>query len=154
VVAEGVEDAVTALALQEAGCDIGQGYFWSRPLPPDELVEWLTQLDSGAKTHPGVASNSTKDQHAVTAMRGLFAARTPVDLRDVLVGFVTNVGGYVVGADDVYQSGVMQFDLSLGEGDAVLPVADPGTLARQHLEELLPMLLAGAQLVLVQQRAM
>jgi EAL domain-containing protein (putative c-di-GMP-specific phosphodiesterase class I) len=32
-VAEGIEDAVQAAALREMGCNFGQGFFLSRPLP-------------------------------------------------------------------------------------------------------------------------
>jgi diguanylate cyclase (GGDEF)-like protein len=38
VVAEGVEDRVTLELLTGLGCDIGQGYFISRPMPADELT--------------------------------------------------------------------------------------------------------------------
>lgn len=41
-VAEGVEDADTLAALGELGCDQAQGYFVSRPLPADQLREWLS----------------------------------------------------------------------------------------------------------------
>jgi diguanylate cyclase (GGDEF)-like protein len=41
VVAEGAEDAETWAALESAGCDLGQGYFLSRPLPAVELEAWL-----------------------------------------------------------------------------------------------------------------
>lgn len=40
-VAEGIEDAAMAEQLREAGCDTGQGYRWSRPVAPDELVALL-----------------------------------------------------------------------------------------------------------------
>jgi PAS domain S-box-containing protein len=43
VVAEGVEDPVTADLLQAYGCDQAQGYLWSRPLLPDELALWARQ---------------------------------------------------------------------------------------------------------------
>ncbi|NHC46651.1 putative bifunctional diguanylate cyclase/phosphodiesterase [Motilibacter aurantiacus] len=43
VVAEGVEDAETADALAELGCDVGQGYWWSRPVPASQLADWLTR---------------------------------------------------------------------------------------------------------------
>jgi EAL domain-containing protein (putative c-di-GMP-specific phosphodiesterase class I) len=41
VVAEGVEDQGTWHRLGETGCDVAQGYFISRPLPPLVLGEWL-----------------------------------------------------------------------------------------------------------------
>jgi EAL domain-containing protein (putative c-di-GMP-specific phosphodiesterase class I) len=42
IVAEGVEDDVVRDELVALGCDIGQGYFWSRPLAATELNRWLT----------------------------------------------------------------------------------------------------------------
>jgi len=41
VTAEGIEDAETAAYLREAGCDAGQGFYYSPPLPPDEFQAWL-----------------------------------------------------------------------------------------------------------------
>ena len=41
VVAEGIEDEAIWNHLLRAGCDVGQGYFMSKPLPADRLVEWL-----------------------------------------------------------------------------------------------------------------
>jgi diguanylate cyclase (GGDEF)-like protein len=41
VVAEGVEDAAILAALRELGCDIAQGYFFSRPLAPAAYATWL-----------------------------------------------------------------------------------------------------------------
>ncbi|MCC6434805.1 MAG: EAL domain-containing protein [Acidimicrobiales bacterium] len=40
VVAEGIEDADALDALMGMGCDRGQGYLLSRPLPPEELWAW------------------------------------------------------------------------------------------------------------------
>jgi len=42
-VAEGVEDAATAARLQEYGCDVGQGYFYSPPVTSEELLGLLMQ---------------------------------------------------------------------------------------------------------------
>lgn len=47
VTAEGIEDERTYLALRELGCDLGQGYFFSRPLPPDALETWLADSPWG-----------------------------------------------------------------------------------------------------------
>ena len=41
VVAEGVETLHQADCLRELGCDEIQGYLLSKPLPPEQLVEWL-----------------------------------------------------------------------------------------------------------------
>lgn len=42
VLAEGVEDVKTLETLQRLGCDEIQGYYYSRPLPPAELEQWLS----------------------------------------------------------------------------------------------------------------
>ncbi|KXI29473.1 diguanylate cyclase [Paraglaciecola hydrolytica] len=40
-VAEGIEDEATLNKLIALGCDIGQGYYWSKPIPGDGLSELL-----------------------------------------------------------------------------------------------------------------
>lgn len=43
VVAEGVENKEQLIALEEKGCDIIQGYYLSRPLSSDAIIDWLKQ---------------------------------------------------------------------------------------------------------------
>jgi EAL domain-containing protein (putative c-di-GMP-specific phosphodiesterase class I) len=43
VVAEGVEDQGTWHELDALGCDAIQGFYVSRPVPPDDLITWLQQ---------------------------------------------------------------------------------------------------------------
>jgi diguanylate cyclase (GGDEF)-like protein/PAS domain S-box-containing protein len=43
VVAEGVETARHWDELQALGCELAQGYFLSRPVPPDELAAWALE---------------------------------------------------------------------------------------------------------------
>jgi EAL domain-containing protein (putative c-di-GMP-specific phosphodiesterase class I) len=40
-VAEGIETPEQCALLRRLGCDKGQGYLFSRPLPQDELLAWL-----------------------------------------------------------------------------------------------------------------
>mgnify|MGYP002627354500 CR=1 FL=1 len=40
-VAEGVENEEQYLFLKEEGCDVIQGYYFSKPLPEDEFVSLL-----------------------------------------------------------------------------------------------------------------
>lgn len=48
-VAEGVEDEATLLQLKKYGCQLGQGYFWSKPLPCKEFLHWLQDYNSQNK---------------------------------------------------------------------------------------------------------
>jgi EAL domain-containing protein (putative c-di-GMP-specific phosphodiesterase class I) len=41
VVAEGVEDEKTLQLLKDLNCDILQGFHLCRPLPNNELLDWL-----------------------------------------------------------------------------------------------------------------
>lgn len=50
VVAEGIETASQYAQLVEAGCDVGQGYYISRPLSADALNAWL--FERSTKTTP------------------------------------------------------------------------------------------------------
>jgi EAL domain-containing protein (putative c-di-GMP-specific phosphodiesterase class I) len=46
VVAEGVETREQLDLLRQNGCDGAQGYLFSRPLPPAELVIWMESYSS------------------------------------------------------------------------------------------------------------
>jgi diguanylate cyclase (GGDEF)-like protein len=50
VVAEGVEDVVTLRELDVLGCDAIQGYYISRPVPGDDLINWLEQHQAATPT--------------------------------------------------------------------------------------------------------
>ena len=53
VVGEGVEDAATQNHLAGIGCDAVQGFAIARPLPPEQLGDWLRHAGSHASsTHP------------------------------------------------------------------------------------------------------
>ena len=43
VVAEGIESEAVWNILVKMGCDQGQGYFMSRPIPADQLIAWMAQ---------------------------------------------------------------------------------------------------------------
>ena len=45
VVAEGVEDEYSARRLSSFGCEIGQGYFFSKPLPFEEFLDWISRYE-------------------------------------------------------------------------------------------------------------
>lgn len=43
VTAEGIESRAQAVILKEMGCDFFQGYFFSKPLMPNVLIEWYRE---------------------------------------------------------------------------------------------------------------
>ncbi|HXV75268.1 MAG TPA: EAL domain-containing protein [Candidatus Polarisedimenticolaceae bacterium] len=57
VVAEGVSSRQTWEELKRLGCDTGQGYYFSRPLPADRLVRWYREALEGIEA-PAAAGDS------------------------------------------------------------------------------------------------
>ncbi len=58
VVAEGVETVETLTFLQELGCDLAQGYYFSRPLPATALEQWARTTRWGGRVKEWSATNS------------------------------------------------------------------------------------------------
>ncbi len=53
VVAEGIETESQAARVRAAGCGLGQGYLFSRPVPFDELEDWtLARRGALQRTSP------------------------------------------------------------------------------------------------------
>jgi len=50
VVAEGIEYPEQSSTLQALGCETGQGFFFARPMTPEQLVEFLEQRSRGTDT--------------------------------------------------------------------------------------------------------
>jgi EAL domain-containing protein (putative c-di-GMP-specific phosphodiesterase class I) len=47
-----VENANALPILRELGCDMVQGYWVSRPMPPNEFRRWLAASQWSAKAEP------------------------------------------------------------------------------------------------------
>jgi len=43
LLAEGVETPAHLAEVRRLGCDLGQGFLWSRPLAPEQVTEWLAR---------------------------------------------------------------------------------------------------------------
>jgi predicted signal transduction protein with EAL and GGDEF domain len=65
-VAEGVESVDQVRRLRALGCDLGQGYHFGRPLPPEDLT---SRLSLAAVPAPGqaAAAGATRSRKARTA---------------------------------------------------------------------------------------
>lgn len=51
-IAEGIEDAHTARQLANLGCDVGQGYLYSTPLPQEQFLQFLQLQDASSIDPP------------------------------------------------------------------------------------------------------
>ena len=58
-VAEGVEDAETAVVLRELGCDLAQGFLWSPAVSGGDLLEVVRTIDEASEASP-VTSGSAR----------------------------------------------------------------------------------------------
>jgi diguanylate cyclase (GGDEF)-like protein/PAS domain S-box-containing protein len=54
-VAEGIEDSQQFRALRELGCELGQGYLFAKPQPPDAFTALLASSHAGVPTAPAAA---------------------------------------------------------------------------------------------------
>jgi len=66
MVAEGVEDAAALQMLREAGCDVAQGYHIARPMPAEQITQWLD-----APTSPCTRPLNTPDSGATETVAAL-----------------------------------------------------------------------------------
>jgi EAL domain-containing protein (putative c-di-GMP-specific phosphodiesterase class I) len=72
LVAEGVENEVTAGHLAVSGCDVSQGFYFSRALPANELEEWLD--DRGGLIGLERKSRARSSRQALRNTRGGLAS--------------------------------------------------------------------------------
>ena len=54
-IAEGIETDLQLNAVRDLGCELGQGYFFARPLPPVDVDSWLNAQAKAAR--PPVAAD-------------------------------------------------------------------------------------------------
>ena len=71
--AEGVEDEGQLLRLREMGCELGQGFYFARPAPLDELTPRSDRVAKG-RARPVAASPERRtrptDVHAYAFLLG------------------------------------------------------------------------------------
>lgn len=57
-VAEGVEHPDHVVALDRMGCEFGQGFLWSPPVPAGDLLEVIARIE---RSHPGTGGPDRRD---------------------------------------------------------------------------------------------
>ena len=64
VIAEGVETEEQLEFLRQRGCDSAQGYLFSRPIPPEEMVGWLASYRAGQSSEQETCLRCQNDKSA------------------------------------------------------------------------------------------
>ena len=70
VVAEGVETAEGLGILRDLGCDLAQGFWISKPLPPDELTGWIASSEWGTARQGLKRADHLRVVGSITATSG------------------------------------------------------------------------------------
>jgi len=78
------------------------------------------------------------------ATRGLLYIASAREATEILIAAVRRLGGSTIPAGQA-DSWALPIDLSFGEGEPILPVAEPLSLARMQLEQMLPGLVEDAR---------
>jgi len=90
IVAEGVETMENMHRLRDLGCHVGQGYYFSRPVPETEFVEYIKEdlkkrPDSGLSASPTIMRVGLPTDYALSYLNSILAefrlAHTDVPLR-------------------------------------------------------------------------
>ena len=90
IVAEGVETMENMHRLRDLGCHVGQGYYFSRPVPESEFVEYIKEdlkkrPDSGLSASPTIMRVGLPTDYALSYLNSRLAefrlAHTDVPLR-------------------------------------------------------------------------
>ena len=78
------------------------------------------------------------------ATRGLLYITSAQEATEILAAAVHRLGGSTIPAGQA-DSWALPIDLSFGDGEPILPVAEPLSLARMQLEQVLPGLVEDAR---------
>ena len=91
VIAEGVETEEQYEALKAIGCDIIQGYYFSRPVPPNEFENFLLERRKlGDKIMPAAEIQSSSFEHITDSLTGGFDNIYYIDINnDHYIEFLT-----------------------------------------------------------------
>lgn len=114
-------------------------------------VELEAEHRSGTDSNDAGPTDAPTSEDAVRAVylatRRLLACRSRPEAAQVVTDLVHELGAEVVSTTD-RDPNALPFDLSFGDGEPCYPTADPVSVARLHLEEVLPAVLVDAARVM------
>lgn len=76
-IAEGIETAGQLTELERLGCDMGQGFLFACPAPPDEVTAWLASLAWQPRDSTAMAASNNAHRAGADPDRATAAAPVP-----------------------------------------------------------------------------
>ncbi|MCU1496404.1 MAG: diguanylate cyclase domain protein [Acidimicrobiales bacterium] len=142
-IAEGVETPLQMRELVGLGCISAQGYLFARPKPATDILEMLRNpvglapLEGTGGSGPAPAVLDPTVETILDFTRRLLRIESAKDVSEITRGLIVALGGTIVPALSA-TSDALPVDVSFGETDPVLPVAEPHSVSRMLLERHLP----------------
>lgn len=108
-------------------------------LTPAELEAGWDAVDKDASVQEllGAMAVGFEEDHVIEAERALRAVTCPEQARAIICRLVRQLGGAVVGAR-LQDEWTLPFDISFGASQPQVAIAEPWTVARIRLEQVLP----------------
>jgi EAL domain-containing protein (putative c-di-GMP-specific phosphodiesterase class I)/CheY-like chemotaxis protein len=95
VIGEGVETETQCAHLRGMGCDRGQGYYFARPMPPEQLTEMIRHSGSLAAPFPLLTAGRVEARPAGLVSRDILVIDDDDHIRD-LTSLILELEGYQV----------------------------------------------------------
>ena len=131
VIAEGVEETSILDGLQSLGCESGQGFLFARPMPADEVIDWIDSHNETAwarrESLMAIAPDfaSIDAARAMVEERAIKAGMAESDIWDMRVAATEAISNAIEHAP-LAEDGLIHLRISQEQGELLLEITGGG----------------------------